>query len=372
MKYIDYARKMADTMINRYEAKDLPPENTFFYHQGVFLAGMYELYKATGDEKYYNYVKNWVDSVVDEDGDIIGYSDKVPFEQLSEKAKKTKLTLDHKQPVILLFPLYEKTGDERYKKAIETVITEFKKWKTNELGGYWHMETQPNQMWLDSVYMAGPMSLLYDKFAGDEDLKEKAIDQIMIMHENMMDYDSGLYYHGFDPSKKTVWSQNDRCCSTMVWGRALGWYAVTLADFAENLDKSNPRYDNLIEIEKNLLENLAKYQDKKTKMWCQVVTMPEREGNWEETSCTCLFAYAFKKAARLGIVDKSFESVAYEAFEGLKKHIKDEEEFILENVCTGTCIDEGDYDHYINRPVCENDLHGAGAFLLMCTELNKK
>lgn len=28
----------------------------------------------------------------------------------------------------------------------------------------------------------------------------------------------------------------------------------------------------------------------------------------------------------------------------------------------------GDYDHYIHRPVSANDLHGVGAFLLMCEE----
>ena len=254
---------------------------------------------------------------------------------------------------------------------MKKVIAEFKKWKTNELGGYWHMETQPNQMWLDSVYMAGPLSLLYDKFAGDEELKEKAIDQIIIMHENMKDEESGLYYHGFDPSKETVWSQNDRCCSKMVWGRALGWYAVTLADFASDLEKTNPRYNKLIEIEKELLENLKNYQDEKSKMWCQVVTKPNEAGNWEETSCTCLFAYAFKKASRLGIVDKSYENIAYTAFEGLKKYINTDNDLILSNICIGTCIDEGDYEHYINRPTCENDLHGAGAFLLMCCELGK-
>ncbi|MDR1765119.1 MAG: glycoside hydrolase family 88 protein [Lachnospiraceae bacterium] len=40
------------------------------------------------------------------------------------------------------------------------------------------------------------------------------------------------------------------------------------------------------------------------------------------------------------------------------------------NVCIGTGV--GDYAHYINRPTSVNDLHGVGAFLLMCAELSDR
>lgn len=39
------------------------------------------------------------------------------------------------------------------------------------------------------------------------------------------------------------------------------------------------------------------------------------------------------------------------------------------HVCIGTNV--GDYDYYCQRPVSRNDLHGVGAFLLMCTELER-
>lgn len=46
-------------------------------------------------------------------------------------------------------------------------------------------------------------------------------------------------------------------------------------------------------------------------------------------------------------------------------------ELLIDNICAGTCIDEGDYKHYINRPKVTNDLHGTGAFVLMCTEAER-
>ena len=44
---------------------------------------------------------------------------------------------------------------------------------------------------------------------------------------------------------------------------------------------------------------------------------------------------------------------------------------IVDNVCIGTCIDSGTYEHYIGRPRIKNDLHGMGAFVLMCAEMEK-
>ena len=36
-------------------------------------------------------------------------------------------------------------------------------------------------------------------------------------------------------------------------------------------------------------------------------------------------------------------------------------------VCIGTGV--GDYRHYCERPTSVNDLHGVGAFLLMCAQM---
>lgn len=52
-------------------------------------------------DKYFTYIKKWVDSHVREDGSVT-------------KLKTDEL--DDMQPGVLLFNLYEQTGDERYKK----------------------------------------------------------------------------------------------------------------------------------------------------------------------------------------------------------------------------------------------------------------
>lgn len=67
---LDYAKASMDTMMRKWEAPKLPPEGRFHYHQGVFLSGMYKSYELCKEEKYFDYIKSWVDAVITEDGVI--------------------------------------------------------------------------------------------------------------------------------------------------------------------------------------------------------------------------------------------------------------------------------------------------------------
>ena len=73
----------------------------------------------------------------------------------------------------------------------------------------------------------------------------------------------------------------------------------------------------------------------------------------------------------MGILDESCKKFANESFDGAMRNVvsRNDSDLLVENVCIGTCV--FDYDGYIKRPKCVNDLHGSGAFLLMCTEIAK-
>jgi unsaturated rhamnogalacturonyl hydrolase len=91
MKKLDalgYAKAACETMMRKFPAADLPPKGHFHYHQGVFLSGMMETWKECGDDRYFTFAKDWIDSVFDADGKIknVSFAD-----------------LDDIQPGILLF-----------------------------------------------------------------------------------------------------------------------------------------------------------------------------------------------------------------------------------------------------------------------------
>lgn len=371
---LDYGKMECDAIMHRYEPSKLPPEGTLFYHQGVFLSGMERIYKLSGERKYFDYIKEYIDSVIDKDGSIIGFECEKVSKDTPELAKMALQMLDHKMPTILLYNLYDETGDERYVKAIKTVAESMHYWPVNTVGGYWHMLTQHNQMWLDGAYMAGPLSVMYAARFGDTALRERAINQIFIMNDYMKDDATGLYYHGWDESKQMPWADSETGLSGQFWGRAVGWYAVAILDILDYIPKCHPAVERLKSIERELLKSLARFRDKKTGMWFEVLDRTDSPDNWVESSCTNLFIYSYAKAARLGITDKEeYDEVIQRAYKGITDllYFDDDGYLVVSDICIGTCIDEGTYEHYVSRAKVKNDLHGAGAFILMCAEMQR-
>src|SRR5699024_2018517 len=92
------AEKACQAIIDRYTPEELPPANCWHYHQSVFLSGMWRVWEVTGKEEYFNYIKGYIDHLVDEEGNFYFARDE----------------LDSIQVGILLFPLYEATREEKY------------------------------------------------------------------------------------------------------------------------------------------------------------------------------------------------------------------------------------------------------------------
>ena len=358
---IEYACCCCDTMMRKFQAAELPPKGMFTYHQGVFLSGMMSLFKMVNDEKYLKYVTDWVDSVTTDDNKII--CDKTGWVSLE--------TLDFRQPGIVLYKLYEQTNEEKYKECLKYLAKTLKNFPTNSDGGFWHMVSQKNQMWLDGLYMAGPLMTMYALLSGETEFFDIAARQIDVMYKHMYDEKSGLMFHGYDESKKAVWANAKTGCSSEIWGRAMGWYVTAIADMLDYIPQSHPMYVRIVEIESSLLKSIIKYQDI-TGRWYQVVNRIGEVGNWLENSASCLFVYSISKCVRKGILPPEYKDYADKGYNGIINSLKFEnDDMILDDICVGTCIDEGDFKHYSEREKCQNDLHGTGAFVLMSTEYSK-
>ena len=89
-------------MMRKWDAPKLPTPEGILISSGVFLSGMYKSYELCKEEKYFDYIKSWIDAVIT-GGGVIKQADMGQFDDM--------------QPGILLYPLYHRTGDARYKKA---------------------------------------------------------------------------------------------------------------------------------------------------------------------------------------------------------------------------------------------------------------
>lgn len=71
---------------------------------------------------------------------------------------------------------------------------------------------------------------------------------------------------------------------------------------------------------------------------------------------------------RKGLLSKEYLAYAKKGYEAVINSLKWEgENLLVGDVCIGTGV--GTYEYYCERPTSVNDLHGVGAFLIMCTEM---
>lgn len=356
LRPLDYAVMSIETMMRKFQAEDLPPKGHFHYHQGVFLLGVYQtylLYREEQDsaEKYFEYLKKWVDSCVMEDGRIMTYD---PGQ------------LDDIQPGILLFPLYERTKDERYKKALDELMGVLKEFPRIPEGGYYHKKWYPEQMWLDGLYMAGPISAEYASRFGHPEFWDSAYEQVILMRKKTRDEYTGLWYHAYDDARKEPWADKETGRSPEFWGRSIGWVPVAILDELDDIPKEHPYYEKLSQIAAELIRAVCRYQAVNG-LWYQVVDKAGEPGNWPEISCSCLYVAAICKAVRLGILSEDYLNVAQKGYDAVIDRLGwDGDDLLVEGVCIGTGV--GDYRHYCERPTSSNDLHGVGAFLIMCAQ----
>ena len=59
---LEYGKLACKAIMQKYEAEKLPPEGVLFYHQGVLLSGMQNVYYLTKDKKYFDYIRKYADS----------------------------------------------------------------------------------------------------------------------------------------------------------------------------------------------------------------------------------------------------------------------------------------------------------------------
>ena len=119
--------------------------------------------------------------------------------------------------------------------------------------------------------------------------------------------------------------------------------------------------------------------DPESKMYYQVVNLPDKEGNYLETSGSSMIAYAMLKGARIGAIDEHFATLGRETFDGIcERYLKtnDNGELNLGGICLVAGLGpennlrrDGSYEYYISEPIVENDAKGVAPFLLCYTEI---
>lgn len=284
-------------------------------------------------------------------------------------------SLDNLNAVKLYIGLYNntnatKTDKSNYKTAISRAQTGLIAHNTNNsiksgtlagdavVGGWFHKAAYNNQMWLDGAYMGsallaqivnfnGTGSSVFGSTTADWDMVFKQLNIVWNMCWNSTDK---LMYHAFEANAGTGTSKSHADTwaglngtkepytfhSAAYWGRANAWYLMALVDVLEAMknagQESTDNYTTLKQHLADLAAGIAARQDSKTGGWYQVMDDPSFKAtsyngksstasNYIETSATAIFAAAYFKAVRCGLLESTtkydYKIIAKNAFEGL-------------------------------------------------------
>ena len=342
---------------------DFQPKLKWDYCHGVELQAFLRLEEMYGDSRYFDYAEAYCDTMVREDGTVVAY-------------KREEFSLDRVNTGKILFNMYARTGEEKYKKALDLMYSQFKDQPRTKEGGFWHKKVYPHQMWLDGLYMGCPFYAEYAARYNRPEAFQDIINQFCVVARHTYDPATGLYKHAWDESREMFWCDKQTGQSAHSWGRAMGWFAMAIVESLEFIPVNEPNRDSLLAILDNVLVQIERYQDSKTGLWYQVLDRSGDKGNYLESTVSAMFIYSIYKGVRLGVVPAKYMAVADKGFEGfMKRFIKVDKSGVVSitDCCAvaglgGKNNRSGDYDYYINELIRDNDPKAIGPFINACLE----
>lgn len=367
---VDFSSALVKSTMNQYpDLKDFPvyAPDRWNYEYSFFMAGAYRQGKKVNSPEYVSYARQWIDGFITDEGTFR------PGVYEMEEYK-----LDDILPGRVVLYLHEETGDAKYKSIADTLMLHLSQQPKTSDGGYWHKEIYPYQMWLDGIFMADVFSMQYASAFNAPEWYDESIHQIKLIYEHTLDPTTGLLYHGWDESKNPVWAHPERGTSPEFWGRAVGWYLMALVESLDYIPENHPEREGVVKILQDLSAAVKKYQDTQSKLWYQVLDKGNQEGNWIETSCSAMFAYAFAKGHRQGFLDEVYLATANEAFDALLDQyvfVDDSGNLHLDQtVKIGTLNpknSKGDFEYYVTTERRIDDYKGLASLLFLSIELNR-
>ncbi len=335
------------------------------YAQGVGCCAMLKVWKNTQDRKYFDYVHEWADYMVLDNGSIRNYS-------------IYDYNIDWINSGKILFDVYRESKQEKFRMAMDTLLNQLKTHPQTSDSVFWHKKIYPHQIWLDGIYMAGPFMAQYGKEYNRPDLIDKAMHELVITYKHTLDKKTGLLYHAYDESREQRWANKKTGQSPNFWGRAIGWYYMALVDIMDFVPENHPQRKEVIAIITHLSKILPRYQDK-TGLWYQVIDQGNRKGNYLEASVSSMFMYSIAKAVNKGYINKKNLNTAIKAYNGIMNQlmIKETDETLSLTQCCavsglgGNPYRDGSFEYYVNEKIRNNDSKATGPFIMACLELEK-
>lgn len=279
MKTIETAQRIYEYTITG----PLSKQNNFMqwdWYPGVAMISILDYYQVTQDKNVVTFLECWV-------------------KENFEKAELCKV-INSMAPFAIFPELYEITKNEFY---LEQAIN-ISHWLIEEAprtreGAFEHTVTEdaqfPEQVWADTIFMAGLLLARTARVTQKEEFSEQAIEQVLIHLRLLQDRETGVLFHGWNCVE-----QNHM--SAARWTRANAWIAVAVPEIIREVQGLVDIPEEIIQRYTSMMKGLQKYQ-MKDGLWHTVMDQPDF---YPETSGSAGIACGMLKANRIGLIDSSY------------------------------------------------------------------
>ena len=305
---------------------------------GVAFYGVAEAYEATGEKRYLQFIKEWVDAEL-EDG--------LP-----------KLTVNASSIGHTLLTLYKATDEEKYLEyAIQMADFLLHDAERFADGVLQHTvngvsNVFPEQAWVDTMFMAGYFLLRIGQMLDRKDYFDFGLKQYHGHEQFLQDDSTNLYYHGWDNI-----AQNHM--SGVFWARGNSWAAYTMARALGLVKVQHPSFMIIDGSLRDQLSALVRLQDE-SGLWHTIMTDPE---SYLETSGSAGIAAALLTRGKL------YNKYVQKSIDGILKQVK--EDGSIMNVSAGTAVMD-DAEGYKGVPYKRVQGWGQGLVLAFLSLLIKR
>lgn len=359
--------ELVDKLREQYMKGDKWYSARWHYIESCILKAYLDSYEQTRKEEHYDFVKNFIDRLYDEEGTI-------------QEIDVKYFSIDQIRMASILFPLYKKENDPKYKKILDLIYEQLKTYPRTKSGSFWHKENYPNQIWLDGLYMGQPFYVQYIKEFEEKKDYTDTLNQFKNVRKFIYNDEKKLYHHAYDESREMFWCDKATGLSPHVWARAVGWFVMALVDVLELLEGEDVDASELKELLKETVDDMIAYQHS-TGMWYQIVDLGSHPENYLESSGTLMLAYGILKGVRLGYLSNEYAETGKKAFDGtLQQYIREVDgEVLLGGICKsaglGThpelgVVRDGSFEYYIHgEAVVDNNGHGVAPLFMAYNEI---
>jgi unsaturated rhamnogalacturonyl hydrolase len=246
------------------------------WQQGVALFGLVKASRTLGEERYLEFVREWVDRQL----------------AIQEREGQVAKSINTAAPILAISYLADDRPDPRY----DAVCDEFAAWCMDSAprlpdGTFEHTcpaASFTRQAWADTLFMGCIFLAKWGKKTGQPRLVAEAVTQFLQHYGLLGDPVTGLIYHGYnDLERRNI---------GVIWGRGNGWFSVASAELLKILDPADAGRDKVLENLRKHTAGVVASQDA-SGAWHTVMTAPE---TYLESTSTAAFAYGLGHAETLG------------------------------------------------------------------------